>query len=378
MKLPQIDISQLQDKFKNSKVYEFVMTKVLKKELSGGTVIVPSGPAHAIGCGYGQKKVVMIEVTKDAGQVHLDHFDIVERTAESGSLAEQLKTTLSNGYSDDPIRISLRGQSAIVRFIQFPKMSAEDLKGAITFEAENYIPFKIDEVILDFCILGDATPGTQSTGGDMMDVLLIAVKKDELYPIVGEFQEAERQLQFIDLDILSSLNALEYFFAEDFNDSIALIDIGAEITSVCVLREGKPRFIRDISFGGLDIAKRLRRKLGMSLEDALKIFDMTKAATEEEREVLSEGYNNLCSDIKMTLDYYLGEIAGAVKVERIFLSGGGDVAMMEKELSQMATLEIKKFDIIDKLVVGDGIDKDVLEKNKQLLPVAMGLCLRSV
>lgn len=366
------------DQIRSSQAYEFVLTKILKKEMpAGGAAPVPSGPVRAIGCGYGLKKVVMVQVLRDGSQVTLEKFNILEKNQDSAQLSAQIKQILDSGYGSENVRISLRGQSAIVRFIQFPKMSADELKGAIVFEAENYIPFKIDEVILDFFILGDATQGSQGQTGNLMDVLLIAIKKDEIYPIVGEFQGAERQVQFIDLDILSSLNTLEYLFTEEFNGSIALIDIGSEITSVCVLREGKPRFIRDISFGGLDIAKRIRRKLGMSLEDALKIFDMSKAPSEEEREVLREGYENLCADLKMTIDYYIGEIAGAQKVTKLFLSGGGDVAMIEAVLKDMIDVEVKKFDIVDLLQIGPEIDREMLQKYKQLLPVAMGLCLRT-
>lgn len=378
MKLPKIELGALQEKVMGSKAYEFVLTKILKKEMPGsGSVPVPSGPVRSIGCGYGLKKVVMIQILRDGSQVTLEKFNVIEKSQDSAQLSAGIKHVLDSGYDTGNVRVSLRGQSAIVRFIQFPKMSAEELKGAIVFEAENYIPFKIDEVILDFFILGDAAQGSQGQTGDLMDVLLIAIKKDEIYPIVGEFQGADRQVQFIDLDILSSLNTLEYFFNQEFGGSIALIDIGSEITSVCILREGKPRFIRDISFGGLDIAKRIRRKLGMSLEDALKIFDMSKAPSEEEREVLREGYENLCADLKMTIDYYIGEIAGAEKVTKLFLSGGGDVAMIEAVLKDMIDVGLEKFDIVDLLQVGPEVDKETLQKYKQLLPVAMGLCLRS-
>jgi type IV pilus assembly protein PilM len=186
-------------------------------------------------------------------------------------------------------------------------MTKEELQGAIQYEAENYIPFKLEEVILDFCILGESLKSEPSNL--MMDVLLIAVKKDEIYPLLQDFQNADTRVEIIDIDILAAMNAVEYFFPEDFKEkSIALLDIGSEISSICVIKQGKPKFIRDISFGGGDISKKLRRKLGMSAEEAMKVLESPKTASPEAQEILKEGYETLCSDLKLTIDYYLTEV----------------------------------------------------------------------
>ncbi|HTL48745.1 MAG TPA: type IV pilus assembly protein PilM [Verrucomicrobiae bacterium] len=332
------------------------------------------GPVRAVACDYGASKILVLDLEKSAAGISVQNFKIVRRPKESGKSADALKEAFA-GISPEKVHISVKGQSVIIRFIQFPKMSPAELRSAIAYEAENYIPFKLDEVILDFHILGERKSDNAAV---LLDLLLIAVKKEEIYPLIKDFQDADISIGLIDVDILASLNALEYLHPEEFKTgAIAFLDIGDEISSLSIVLDGKPRFIRDISFGGKDIAKRLRRKLGMTQEDAEKTLEGGSAATPESKQVLVEAVETLCSDLKVTLDYYLGQVTDARPVQKIYLGGGGgDLQVVGSILQQQLGIpsELMK---ADKLILAPGMDRALFEKNQRLIPVALGLCLRN-
>ncbi len=334
-----------------------------------------TGPVRVLACDYGASKIILLEAVKDGGKITLERFDLMPRSEEPGKAAALIKETIQKGYGSTRVRVSVKGQSVIVRFVQFPKMKTEDLRSAINYEAENYIPFKLDEVILDFYVLEESAPG--ANGGEMMNVLLIAVKKEEIYPLIKDFQDAELQVELIDIDTLAAINALEFLYPEEFKSSVALMDLGKEVSSLSVIRDGKPRFIRDISFGGIDIQKRLRRKLGLSLADAEKIIGHLDEISPEALQVLKEGYETLCTDLKVTLDYYQGQTPDGKPVEKFFLAGGSaNPKWMVETFNAHLGVPVQAIEVLSRVELAPAIDKALLEKNQRLLAVALGLCLR--
>jgi len=332
-----------------------------------------AAPVRVFACDYGASKMLFLEVEMRPEGILVQTFRLVRRPKD----AEQAVSAIRDAASAVPgckIRLSLKGQSVIMRFIQLPKMGAEEMRSAIRFEAENYIPFKVDDVILDFSVLGEHK---SEAGADMADVLLVAAKKEEVYPLVKDFQDADVPIEFIDVDILASINALHYFHSDLFAKSgLAFLDIGQDISSICVVGQGKPRFIRDLSFGSNDIVKRLRRKLGITSEDAESFMDGSKQMTPEARTVYAEACEAFCSDLKVTLDYHQAQSPDAGRVEMLFLGGGGDAELLKKVMHENLSIPVEEIVAGDRIQLGPGVDQELFEKSKRLLPVALGLCLR--
>ena len=227
---------------------------------------------------------------------------------------------------------------------------------------------------MDFHVLDEeiATPS-----GPMMNLLLVAVKRDELYPLIEVFQAASLQIEFIDIDALACINALEFFYPESLKTSIGVLDIGTEISTLSIMREGKPRFIRDVSYGGLDILKRLKRKLGLSDQAALEQLEVDRLPSPEAIEVLKEGLANLVAELKVSLDYYLDQVHPSEPVTKLYLGGGGGYHPIVLEtLTKELGFGVETIDILSKIKLGDGVDQEGVKKNQGLLAVALGLCLR--
>lgn len=330
---------------------------------------------RVLACDFDLSRLILLEALQTDGQLRVEKFDLIRITEDSGRAAETIKSCHAKGYSPNRIRVSLKGQSAVVRFVQMPRMKAEELKSALTYEAENYIPFKLDEVLLDFHILDEAP----ADGQGMLNLILVAVKKDEIYSVIKMFQDANLNVELIDIDTLAAVNVFEYLYPDESKGVVGLFDMGEEISSLTVMMEGKPRFMRDLSFGRIDIVKRLRRKLGLSDADAQAVLANNVEISPEVREVLSECYENLCSDLKVTLEYYRGHLPDGKPIEKLYLIGGvSDSGFLLETLGAALSVPAEEVDISRKVMISSEIDKSQFEQNKRLLPIALGLCLRQL
>ncbi len=212
-----------------------------------------------------------------------------------------------------------------------------------------------------------------------MNVLLVAIKREELFSLIQIFQGAGLQIELIDVDAFTTVNALEYFCPDELKNAVAFLDIGTEISTLTIAHAGKPRFLRDISFGGMDILKRLKRKLGLTQDLALQQIEVDKAPTQEAMAVIIEALGDLVSDLKVSLNYYLDQIQGAEPVKKIFLEGGGGYhPLVMQTLQKDMGFPVETMSILDKIDISPELDREFLKKNQGLLPVTLGLCARSV
>ena len=356
------------------------LPSALKKFVPGGRKQETKSkvPVRRVACDFGRSKILLLEVEISDSGVTLLKFDKLMRAKEDIADSNTIREAFDKGaYGSSKIRISLKGQGVIVRFLQFPQMKPEELRSSISFEIDQYIPFKSHEVVWDFHIIEAET--TLSSGGKGMSVLLVAVKREELYAELQIFQNAGLEVELIDVDALASINALEYFYPEKFQKSAAILDIGNEVSTLSVVQEGKPRFIRDISYGGVDLLKRLKRKLGLTHEQALEAIHVDRAPSEEAGAVLKEGLGDLVGDLKVSFNYYLDQIPGAETIQSLFIGGGGGyhpfvIEVLKTELG----IEVETMDVSNKIRLHPDIDKTVLKRNQGLLPIPLGLLLRDL
>jgi type IV pilus assembly protein PilM len=361
--LKQINIPQINPEF---------LSKLLGRKSQPA---VPAGPSIRLACDFGKSKIVMVEIEKSQEGVKLSKFFKIPRS--TGKDADLLKSVFEKGgFASNKVRISVKGQGVIIRFVQFPQMKAADLKSAISFELDQYIPFKAHEVIWDCQILEENVPVTNGMG---MNVLLIAVKRDDLYTTIQTFQTAGLQIELIDVDAVTLSNVLEYFHPEEVKNTTAILDIGTEVSTLSVIHNGKPRFIRDITYGGVDILKRLRRKLGLTQEQAIQQIEVDRVPTPEATTVIKEALGDLVSELRVSLNYYLDQIHGAEPVKKLFIAGGGGYhPLVIETLTQSLGFPTEVIQVLGKIQMGPGIDANLIKQNQGILTVALGLCVREL
>ena len=155
-----------------------------------------------------------------------------------------------------------------------------------------------------------------------MEVMLAVVKRQELEPTLEIFRNLECSLAVVDVDILAAMSALEFFQPDAFSGHTGLLDLGNEISTLGIVREGKPRFIRDISYGTYDLFKRMKTRSNLTDERIEQFFEKNESPTAEEGQAITESLDGLIGDLRVSFDYYHDQSGHSKPLTKIFLSGG--------------------------------------------------------
>jgi type IV pilus assembly protein PilM len=197
------------------------------------------------------------------------------------------------------------------------------LNEAIPWEAEQYIPFDLSEVQLDYQVVSAPSDASQST----VDVLLVAAKKDRIDDRTAVIQQAGRRPVVLDIEAFALSNAYQMNYPERTDPLTALIHIGRGVTIVCLLERGEPVFTRDISIGGQVHVDALLRDLGATGVDeaaAKRILDgqyPSDISAEQVAGVLRDSSAQLVLEVRKTIDFFRAT-APIERLSRIVLSGG--------------------------------------------------------
>ncbi|MCU0666141.1 MAG: pilus assembly protein PilM [Candidatus Omnitrophica bacterium] len=328
-------------------------------------------PRISIGLDSGTSFVKLVKFSFKNNLLELCGFDNVPVRADP---QETLKPIFHFFNDTKFVNLSLCGSSTTVRYVTLPKMTEDELRKSIKFEAQKYIPFPAQEVNLDAAILKN------DTANNNMFVAVAASKKDYTSQRVKLATENNLIPSFMDHDALAVVNAFIFneVKAEKSNlpKTVALLNIGASYSTLSILEEGVPVLSRDISIAGNNFTHRIAENLSLDFSSAEKIkvsppddkIEQIKLAVEP---VLA----SLATEIRVSFDYY--ESQSALNVEKIFLSGG--TALLEglpQSLSGLLDIEISGWDPLKRILIADGLDAKKLKSLSGQLAVAVGLALR--
>ncbi|MCX7625692.1 MAG: type IV pilus assembly protein PilM, partial [Candidatus Sumerlaeaceae bacterium] len=303
---------------------------------------------------------------------------------------------------------SVSGESIIVRYIQLPDMPENELEGAVRWEAEDYIPFPLDEVNLDWVVLGRS----EVSGQTKIDILLVAAKKELVADHITMLKELELQPAIVDVNSFAFLNCFELNYMPPASDVVALLDIGAEVSSINIFHAGGSRFSRDISIAGDTVTAGIQQRVGCSFQRAeelkrkeglpapaaddldtdfgaeTSLLDTIRGTveritgetlTEETPEfiastVIRRVFQNLAQEVKRSLAFF--ENQSGLSVQKLFVGGGTSLTKNVREfLSHELGIPVDLMDPLRSVGVA-GVEKQKVEKIRPHLGVAIGLGLR--
>ncbi|MCP4649418.1 MAG: type IV pilus assembly protein PilM [PVC group bacterium] len=289
-----------------------------------------------------------------------DRKDILQGIKEAVEMAK---------IETDMVNTSVSGQAVIVRYIQIPIMKKEELANAMSFQATKYIPFNIEEVNYDFQILDTAKENDK-----LMRVLLVAAKKEVVDERLEMLQEAGLKTNIIDVDSFSIINSFQLVSQEN-KGIIAVLDIGADITSTTILCNNIPYFNRDVPLGGNDMTKAIVREFEISAPEAEEIKRNPQEKYGELINVITPVLDSICGEIHMSFNYCESQLGSSV--QKIYLTGGAaKFKGIDKVLSGILNVEVQVWDPSQILQVNQSLSKDHLKTVGPLLTVAVGLALR--
>jgi type IV pilus assembly protein PilM len=279
------------------------------------------------------------------------------------------------GLTKTRVITSVSGSAIIVRYIDMPEMTMEELEGAVRFEAEKVIPYNINEVELD-------AQRIESLDGNRMRVLMVAVKKDIIDSQIKILSEAGLEPSVIDIDSFAVANAFMNA-GIDSENICGLINIGFAKTNVNIIKGEKSYLSRDIDIGAGQVVKALSDNLSLPWEEAVKtaeeyISGFNDLPDDKRRIIsmpLSDALSRLADEIRLSFDFYENRYANSVA--NIFISGG--MAMHDPVvglLRQVMGRDVRKWNTLSNIEVSNDLIARGVEAFSPQLAVAIGLGLR--
>ena len=227
----------------------------------------------------------------------------------------------NKGFKSKDVCASVSGNAVIVKKITLPVMTPTELDDSISWEAEQYIPFDVQDVNLDYQILD---PGTGPDSRGTMDVLLVAAKKEKVGDYTAVIAQAGRTPLLVDVDAFALQNAYEVNYGLNPSEVVVLMNVGASAINVNILQGEQSVFTRDISMGGNAYTEAVQKELDLSFEtaeQAKKGIPVDGATFEEVRPVLHAVTDNVLLEIQKTFDFFKAT-ASSDQIDRIVISGG--------------------------------------------------------
>ena len=252
---------------------------------------------------------------------------------DGGAVADAIRRLFDSRHiKTREVAASLSGNAVIVKKISLPIMTEAELSESIYWEAEQYIPFDIQDVNLDYQILDH---GNGPGGKGSMDVLLVAAKKDKIADYTGVISQAGRVPVIVDVDAFALQNAYETNYGLDSRSVVVLLNAGASAININIVSGGQSVFTRDISIGGNAYTEAVQKELNLQFESAelAKKGEMVDGVRfDEVKPVLHAMTENVLLEIQKTFDFFKAT-ASSDRIDRILMSGGAcSVARLIRQL----------------------------------------------
>jgi type IV pilus assembly protein PilM len=244
------------------------------------------------------------------------------------------------------VATSISGHSVIVKKISLPVQNEEDLAESIRWEAEQYIPFDITDVNLDYQVLGE-----NSASGNL-DVLLVAVKKEKITDHTSVISMAGKNPVVVDVDAFALQNAYQVNYEPVTRTTVALLDIGASVMTINIVAGSDFLFTRDVAVGGRQYTDFIQKEFGLNFDqaEALKHGEaIDKINPSDAQHVIESVTEIICLEIQKTFDFFKSTTT-IDHIDRMLVSGGAahTPGLLETLARKFAT-PAEKFDSFKKI-----------------------------
>lgn len=339
----------------------------------------------SIGLDIGSSYIKTVKLRESKGSYELELFDLHPLPPElivDGSIIDSLRLVESikemvkkAGIKTKDTVISISGHSSvIIKRISVPEMSEEELSESIKFEAEQYVPFDIEDVNLDFQILGPKDEPGQ------MDVILVAVKKDIINEYIAVVKEAGLNPIIVDIDSFALENMYGINYEIEPEKNIALLNIGASTINLGILKGGISVFTRDSSLGGNLHVEALQREFNISYENAERLKrgePLENVSPDDAAAVVASASEEILSEIIRSFDYYRSAATLHEDISEVILSGGcALIKDFPSLIAERSGIETRVAEPFRNIKIPKKFDRTYVEEMAPIMAVAVGLALR--
>lgn len=337
-----------------------------------------------VGLDIGSSSVKAVELTKSKKGYQITGFacetlgpDAVVDGAimDSPAVADAIKRTLAMGkFNPKGVAAGVSGHSVIVKRVVLPVATEQEVDASIQFDAEQYIPFGLSEVNMDYQVVGPAEgddPG--------MEVLLVAAKKDKIQNHTSVIGLAGRNADVVDIDAFALQNAFEANYSVDPFAVVALLNIGASLMNINITKGGMPLFIRDVSVGGNQYTDILQKELQLSFPEAedLKLGKAGDAAEADMVQPLLESITDLLiMEVQKTFDFFK-ETYPNETITQVYICGGtARTVGLAAKIQETFGYSAEVLNPLKSITFGPKVNAAQITSLGPALTVAVGLALR--
>jgi type IV pilus assembly protein PilM len=341
---------------------------------------------HLVGLDIGSKTLKLCEVfeTRKDGFV-LNKFGMIplpNGAIEDGVIKdpETVSEAIRELFNVQKVReknvaISIGGYSVIVKKIQLQNMTDAEIQDTIHFEAEQYIPFDINDVNLDFHVLGE-----NPVAVNKLDVILVAAKKELVSEYVDLIELSGLRPCVVDIDAFALQNIYEVNY-DTKEGVVALIDIGASKTSLNIVKEGISLFTRDVSLGCNQINLKISNKVDCTPEEAetIKISGKSDKITPQEiSDIVTLVIGDWCLEIRRAIDFFYSTYPDD-QLRKILISGGGaNIKDFQHILASETASDVEVINPFANFSIDKRLDPSFLKKVSTQAAICMGLAIRRI
>ncbi len=341
---------------------------------------------HLVGVDIGTSSIKVLQLRKSGKGYHLLKHGIEKLPPQSivdghvmnhGVVVDSLRKLFhDHKIAQREVALSISGNSVIIKKLNLPQMKPDELEEQIQWEAEQHIPFDISEVELDYNIL------SQNAEAGQMDVLLVAAKKDEIQDLLEVVKEARLKPMVVDIDAFAIQNVYELNYGYTPNEILALLNVGAEVTTINIVSDGVSQFTRDISNGGNAITEEIQKQLQVSYEEAETYKSGGDASAHsviprEVDEIVSSVVDSLAGEIQRSLDFYMAT-SNKGDVHKIFVTGGtANILHLRNSIERRSRVPVELLDPFRRVLYDERkFNPQVLKTQAPQASICLGLALR--
>ena len=328
-------------------------------------------------------KAVELKLTRNGYElVHIAHQNLQSDTIVDGHIIDlnHVSDSINRVWNEQNIKTSqvatsLSGHAVIVKKIMLPSMPEEELDEQIHWEAEQYIPFDINDVNLYHEII------SHDAAGQNMDVLLVACKRDKIAQFTQVISQAGKQPVIVDVDAFALQNAYEANYQPAPSQTVALLDIGASVMTINIVRGTTSIFTRDISAGGNQYTDLLQKELNLTFEQAESVKRgamLDQASIEQVQPSIQSVSEMLALEIQRTLDFFRATAVDSPAIDRMLIAGGSSkVHQLTEYLADKFQMPVERFDSFRSIRFDSKrFDDEYLRELSPNMAVAVGLAVR--
>jgi len=341
-----------------------------------------------IGLDITTSSIKLIELTKSGDGYRVESYAaepspansinekaIVDAQAVGDAVRRAVKRA---GARSKEVAVAISGDAAITKVIQMPKsLSPTDLEGQVELQADQYIPFPMEEVSFDFEVIGDS-----DRDPDMVDVLLVATRTENVEQRQVAVEAAGLTAKVVDVEAFAVENAcqlLTHQMPDAGSDKfVAIVDFGASTTTFSVLKDLKVIYTRDFAFGGQQLTEEIMRTYGLSMEDAGRAKKEGGLPSNYQPEVLDAFIDDMSQQVSRSLQFFLASGSGREQPDQILVCGGcANIPGVADVIGSRVGIQTQIGDPLGQMKVSSRAKSQGVDRDATALLTACGLALRS-